>query len=97
MRLKNFLFSQDEKNFVYRVIKVYNKDNVRADLAEWKMPFFENGVDTNFQSDDLQNDDETPLSSFLLSLTIKNENPDKLMEFRKPLDIKYCFVCNRYE
>ena len=65
-------------------------------MGEWKIPYLESQTSASQISDENINDDE-PMSSFLLTLTIKKENIDCLTDYRKPLDTKYCFICNRLE
>lgn len=70
---------------------MHHRDNIKADLAEWKAHHEENE-----KSESINHNERNKIDgSYLLMLTVKNETHDKLADFRKPLDIKYCFISNR--
>ena len=94
--------STDEKNFYYRAIQVHNREQVQIDLAEWRIPTFEcpesiqnetSTLSTIMESSSSSDIQKEPTSSYILTLTIKTEN--KTNDFKRNLDVKYCFICNR--
>ncbi len=73
----------------------FHKELFLVELHEWKVPYLE-ALLSSGGNDETINDDE-PISSYLLTFAIKKENTDCINDYRKQLDIKYCFICNRFE